>query len=67
MKHKYAVDVVRTVHQTKTILIKATSRSVAKGKAISQAANEDFSGLEKEATYEVEDIRQFPPDNDEQK
>lgn len=62
MQHKYAVDVMRTVHQTMTIMVKATSRTSAKMIALQMAPNKDFSGREKEASYIVEDIRQRPPD-----
>jgi len=51
---KYSVTVVRTVHQSKTFEIESEDEKEARHKGLDKAYNEDFSGLEKEAQYEVD-------------
>ena len=54
---KYEVVVTRTVSQTMTILVPATSVEQAKDLAVDYAGNTDFSGCEKESEYEVDEVR----------
>lgn len=49
----FNVSVTRKVYQTKVIKVKALDEDDAHAVAIDEAGNYDFSGLEKEAEYEV--------------